>query len=129
MAAWWDGLSDSDKIAALALDTDQTNGDNDTCDISLCTANAGTPSAFGGGDTIRDYADAVASDTLMITQAFHWDLLSGQEMYNAAHAYGDDSPADYKKAFRGLNADERADCGSFSTAPAYSSAAVGILSR
>ena len=87
VAAWWDSLSDSDKIANLNLDTDQTNGDNDTCDVSLCTANAGT-SAFGGGDTIRDYGDAGAADQLMITQAFHWDLLSGQEMYNAAHAYG-----------------------------------------
>ena len=120
VAAWWDSLSDSDKIANLNLDTDQTNGDNDTCDISLCTANAGT-SAFGGGDTIRDYAAATGADQLMITQAFHWDLLSGQEMYNAAHAYGDDSPADYKKAFRGLDADERAAVERFYTA--------GILER
>ena len=106
VAAWWDGLSDSDKIANLNLDIDQTNGDNDTCDISLCVANAGT-ALFGGGDTIRDYSDAVASDTLMITQAFHWDLLSGQEMYNAAYANGLDNPANYKKAFRGLSDDER----------------------
>ena len=120
VAAWWDSLSDSDKIANLNLDTDQTNGDNDTCDISLCTANAGT-SAFGGGDTIRDYAAATGADQLMITQAFHWDLLSGQEMYNAAHAYGDDSPADYKKAFRGLDEDERAAVERFYTA--------GILER
>ena len=120
VAAWWDSLSDSDKIANLNLDVDQTNGDNDTCDISLCTANAGT-SAFGGGDTIRDYAAATGTDQLMITQAFHWDLLSGQEMYNAAHAYGDDSPADYKKAFRGLDADERAAVERFYTA--------GILER
>ena len=108
VAAWWDGLSDSDKIANLNLDTDQTNGDNDTCDVSLCAANAGT-ALFGGGDTIRDYAEAIPADLLMITQAFHWDLLSGAEMYAAAYANGLDNPADYKKAFRGLSDAERAN--------------------
>lgn len=108
VAAWWDSLSDSDKIANLNLDTDQTNGDNDTCDVDLCATNAGT-ALFGGGDTIKDYAEATLADRLMITQAFHWDLLSGAEMYAAAYANGLDNPADYKKAFRGLSDAERAN--------------------
>ena len=105
VAAWWDGLSDEEKITALNLDVDIRGQTLVQCPETLCVPSATTLET--DDDIIRDYADAIDSDQVKITQAFHWDLLSGQEMYNAAH-YGDlDSPGNYKKAFRGLSDDER----------------------
>ena len=120
VAAWWDSLGDSDKIANLNININARDNDSDSCDHTLCVTGAGE-AGFDGDETIRDYADANAADRLMITQAFHWDLLSGQEMYNAAYANGLDSPADYKKAFRGLSDDERNNVEALYTA--------GILER
>ncbi|MYE54283.1 MAG: hypothetical protein F4X34_03690, partial [Chloroflexi bacterium] len=105
VAAWWDSLSDEDKIDALDLDVDIQGQTLVQCPVSLCVPSATTLET--DDDIIRDYADALAADKEKITQAFHWDLLSGQEMYNAAYANGLANPANYKKAFRGLSDDER----------------------
>ena len=92
VAAWWDGLSDSDKNANMVT-----------------------------GEPTADYASLSAAEKLEVTQAFHWDLLSGQEMYNAAYANELEDPAAYKKRFGALSATERANVEALYTA--------GILRR
>ena len=44
-----------------------------------------------------------------ITQAFHWNMLTGQEMYDAAVAGGLSGAGDYKVAFKDLTSDERSN--------------------
>ena len=108
VAAWWDRLSDTNRIAVLNLDTDQTDDDTDTCDIANFCAE---------DDSINDYAD-LSDGQLLVTQAFHWDLLSAAEMVAVAKAAGldDDTITDnavdfdkFKAAFRGLDDDQRVE--------------------
>ena len=58
---------------------------------------------------IPSYAGATDDQKLAITQEFHWDLLSGQEMYDAAAAGGLSNPANYKKRHSALTAAEQAN--------------------
>ena len=118
VASWWDRLNNAEKIAALGLDTDQMEDDQESCDIVLCDDD---------GD-ILDYADAgidvstAAEDfdgtngQLLITQAFHWDMLSADEMVAVATAAGIDddataaTPPDFdafKERFGGMTQAER----------------------
>ena len=117
VASWWDMLTNAKKIAALGLDTDQIEDDDESCD-TLCDED---------GD-IFDYADAGVEvstaaegfeDTngqLLITQAFHWDMLSAAQMVAVATAAGiDDDELDtnendydvYKARFAGLDQIQR----------------------
>lgn len=108
VSEWWDSLGDEGKRRVLKLDLNMQPNDGDSCDIDLCVTDAGEV-GFDGDETIRDYAAATPADRLRITQAFHWDLLSGLEMYKAAEANGLPSPGNYMKAFRDLTIAERAN--------------------
>ena len=90
VSLWWDSLTDSQKIAVLGIDKDATDDDSDTCDHPLCVNNAGQ-TGFTGDSIIENYAGATAdipaddvTGQVLITQAFHWNLLDAQEMYDAA---------------------------------------------
>ena len=121
VAAWWDDLTDSQKVAVVDIDKDATDNDSDTCDHDdLCVSGAGEV-GFGGGEEIRDYAMATAAGKLLITQAFHWNVLSGPEMYYAAVAGGLSSADNYKAPFAGLSDAEKASVEGLYTA--------GILRR
>ena len=134
VAAWWDGLNNAQKIAVLGVNADQNDDDSgDTCDVEfLCTDD----------DDIVDYENATGTVNpdleeegftainlrLMITRAFHWDMLNPDEMVAVATAAGLDddanelTPADYnefEKAFRGLDQNQRTAIQTLYEAPAY----------
>ena len=92
VAAWWDNLDCADKNAVLGLKGNKRDRDDEDA-IGICQN-------YSAG-SMED------EDRVTITQAFHWDMLTGPEMEYAAKAGGLSNPAGYKAPFADLSATER----------------------
>ena len=126
VANWWNSLDQAEKRAVVGVKLDNTlaidNPARGTCDNTVwCKAYnhdsaANTPdvTVIGayGPDVLNEATAPVAipeidnpAARLIVTQAFHWDMLTGAEMVAAARAGGIVSPGNYAKPFRQLSED------------------------
>ena len=92
--AWWDLLDCAEKNAVLGLKGNKRDRD-DTDEIGICQL-------YGDVDLVNENVLKVT-----ITQAFHWNMLTGPEMEYAAKAGGLSNPAGYKAPFADLSTAER----------------------
>ena len=115
---WWDaldgttGVDCSKKATRLGFAVGTTSG-------NTAATNATAGDAAG---LCRDYASLDPDDTddtnglegqQEVLLAFHWDMLSGDEMVVAARAAGESDPNDYKQNFGGLSPAERVEVASW----------------
>ena len=114
VSEWWDGLDQSERKDVVALTATILNtlsGDDETDPPDLCDnavwCGTGTfdhdgDSATAEIDGVRDYNELQDAAKQTVTQAFHWDMLSGAEMVAAAKAGGLEDFSTYAKAFKDL---------------------------
>ena len=125
VANWWNGLNQAEKRAVVGVRLDNTLGidapTRGTCDnVAWCSRTTMTAwgilhvitviGAYGAGiqndstapQTIPEITDGAQE---IVTQAFHWDMLTGAEMVTAARAGGIANPSNYAKPFRQLTED------------------------
>ena len=93
VAGWWDGLSEAQRLAVVGEVRDSDSTDDNECDSAFC----------GGEDVIAEYDDQPVGQQTIITQAFHWNMLSGAEMIAAARAGGLSNPSSYASGFADLS--------------------------
>ena len=98
---WWNSL--------IAGDAAPTQSE---CN-RMATSVLGLTPVTTGGNFCLQYGTIVEADGVdyraTITQAFHWNMLTGQEMYDAAVAGGLSGAGDYKVAFKDLTSGERSN--------------------
>ena len=143
---WWDGLTSAQRQAVIGLTDDELddNGANDVdCDNSdwckefdhdndpLTDLILGVGTYGGGGNT-----EIEPDSKVIVTQAFHWNMLSGAEMVAAAKAGDLSRYSSYGRLFSDLvveeddqdgdttEIDQRADVQSLYTAQNLSGAQV-----
>ena len=125
VANWWNSLDQAKKRAVVGVKLDNTldaaNVNRGTCDnAAWCfsydhdgvanTTAITVIGAYGAGimndsatpQTIPEITDDAQE---IVTQAFHWDMLTGAEMVAAARAGGIENPNNYAKPFRQLTED------------------------
>ena len=118
---WWDSLGtagvdaqdgplpDTDctkRQAALGDSVFEEDEDNEAADAED-TNPAATGYCQDFEDIDVDDGDPVLNPSLVIVQAFHWNMLTGPEMKYAGEAGGLTNPDGYKVPFSGLSADQR----------------------
>ena len=107
--AWWDSLDcDARNDALGSLNRDNTKGnDEGICQTTTATDNGQQPTY--SVLVAIDVEDTAKNENLkaVVTQAFHWDMLTGAEMAIAAKQGGLSNPDGYKKPFSGLTQAQR----------------------
>ena len=114
-AEWWDGLGDSphanadcgDKANRLGFEEDTANAAAET-DAGNASGLCQDFDDINGNlhdidSSVDPQLDALPAQTAIVA-AFHWDMLTGDEMFEAAKAGGlaDSDAEDYKSNFGGL---------------------------
>ena len=113
---WWNGLTSAQRQAVIGLTDDELdapgNVDDDDCEnTDWCREfdhddDPDTEDIDGVGP-YDDGADDISSDAkIIVTQAFHWNMLSGDEMVAAARAGGLDGASTYGRLFADLIVEE-----------------------
>ena len=110
---WWDTLDCSKRNNALFSGADTRRDSDDTDTAGICQDYdqlgdvdiAATFDLDGDGDVDDDTDDTFDAQDLVV-HAFHWDMLTGDEMVAAAKAGGLSSTANYKVKFSGLTDQE-----------------------
>ena len=117
---WWDSLGaglDADNAtlpdtdcskrqAALGDSVFEEDEDNEAADADDTNPQA-TGYCADFEDIDDDDGDPSPNPSLVIVQAFHWNMLTGPEMKYAGEAGGLTNPDNYKVPFSGLSEDER----------------------
>ena len=123
VANWWNDLTQTERKTAvgakiidntLPADDDgrglcdsgdfcgdyDHDGDNDDTDLRTIIGVYGPDLTDDDGNAYPELADPAK---VIVTQAFHWDMLSGDEMVAAARAGGLSGATGYEKRFAGLD--------------------------
>ena len=96
VAGWWDDLSEAQRLAVVGEVRDSDSTDTNTCDSAFCVSD-------GTDQVIGEYGDQAQPQQEVITQAFHWNMLSGAEMIAAARAGKLSNPSSYASGFADLS--------------------------